>query len=181
MHKNCVILAGGKSSRMKSDKTILKFGNFPTITHFLHLKMSKIFENVFVSCKNDKFDGEFEILKDDFEIFSPLFAIGQSLKKIGEKTFIIAADIPFARNETIDLLDSFNGDIIAPKTEKIHWLCAFYDAKISEILINLAKNGEHKIGNLQNFLDCKIVNFKSDEFENLNTQEDYKKALKWKI
>lgn len=179
MLKNCVILAGGKSSRMHQDKTLLKFGDSPTMTHFLHKNMSKIFERVFVSCKNDKFNGDFEILKDDFEIFSPIFAIGKVLQNFTGKVFIIAADMPCITKKTIEILNDFKADIVVPKSnDKIHWLCGFYKAKISKILIDLAQKNLHKMGNLQNLLNCKIVDFKSEEFANLNTQEDYKRALR---
>ncbi|EKN7424859.1 NTP transferase domain-containing protein, partial [Campylobacter coli] len=47
---NCVILCGGKSSRMGEDKSKLIFKN-QTLTQFQVEKFSKIFKNVYVSAK----------------------------------------------------------------------------------------------------------------------------------
>ena len=62
--KTCVILAGGKSSRMGRDKTLLPFGGFATLTHYGAHKFGRIFERVFVSSKFNKFDPPLPLIKD---------------------------------------------------------------------------------------------------------------------
>lgn len=62
--KTCVILAGGKSSRMGRDKTLLPFGGFATLTHYGAHKFGRIFEHVFVSSKFEKFDPPLPLIKD---------------------------------------------------------------------------------------------------------------------
>ena len=62
--KTCVILAGGKSSRMGRDKTLLPFGGFATLAHYGAHKFGRIFERVFVSSKFDKFDPPLPLIKD---------------------------------------------------------------------------------------------------------------------
>ncbi|WP_314040454.1 molybdenum cofactor guanylyltransferase [Campylobacter showae] len=62
--KTCVILAGGKSSRMGRDKTLLPFGGFATLTHYGAHKFGRIFERVFVSSKFEKFNPPLPIIKD---------------------------------------------------------------------------------------------------------------------
>ena len=62
--KTCVILAGGKSSRMGRDKTVLPFGGFATLTHYGAHKFGRIFERVFVSSKFDKFNPPLPLIKD---------------------------------------------------------------------------------------------------------------------
>ena len=51
----CVILCGGKSSRMGQDKTLMEFGEFGDLTHFQFAKMSEIFDKVFVDADNPAF------------------------------------------------------------------------------------------------------------------------------
>ena len=62
--KTCVILAGGKSSRMGRDKTLLPFGGFATLTHYGAHKFGRIFERVFVSSKFEKFNPPLPVIKD---------------------------------------------------------------------------------------------------------------------
>ncbi|MBR0072048.1 MAG: NTP transferase domain-containing protein, partial [Campylobacter sp.] len=71
----CVILCGGKSSRMGQDKTLMEFGEFSDLTHFQFAKMSEIFKSVFISAKSQKFDPPLPILADEFSEFSPMGAI----------------------------------------------------------------------------------------------------------
>ncbi len=62
--KTCVILAGGKSSRMGRDKTLLPFGGFATLTHYGAHKFGRIFDHVFVSSKFEKFNPPLPLIKD---------------------------------------------------------------------------------------------------------------------
>ena len=55
----CVLLCGGKSSRMGADKCFLKFRG-QSLVKWQFERLCALFENVFISCKNDKFGGEFE-------------------------------------------------------------------------------------------------------------------------
>ena len=55
----CVLLCGGKSSRMGADKCFLKFRG-QSLVKWQFERLCVLFENVFISCKNDKFGGEFE-------------------------------------------------------------------------------------------------------------------------
>ena len=55
----CVILCGGKSSRMGVDKCFLNFKG-QSLVSFQFSKMSELFSEVFVSCKNDKFGASFD-------------------------------------------------------------------------------------------------------------------------
>ncbi|MBR4477126.1 MAG: NTP transferase domain-containing protein [Spirochaetales bacterium] len=68
----CVILCGGKSSRMGQDKTLMEFGEFSDLAHFQFAKMSEIFKSVFISAKSQKFDPPLHILTDEFNKFSPM-------------------------------------------------------------------------------------------------------------
>jgi len=109
----CIILAGGKSSRMGVDKSLLPFGEFSTLTEFQYEKLKQIFQTVYISTKNKKkFNFQADFIEDEFSsnIFAPTIAIKtifQKLKDIDE-FFLIAVDTPFLTFNSIKKLIDFN-------------------------------------------------------------------------
>ena len=102
---HAVIFAGGKSSRMKNDKSLLPFGAYPTLTQYQHVKLSRLFKEVYISAKADKFDFECQIIEDNNQESSPLIgiiSIFESLKT--EKVFILSVDAPFVDEKVIGKL-----------------------------------------------------------------------------
>ena len=90
--QTCVILAGGKSSRMGQDKTLLPFGGFETLTHYQASKFSKVFDEVFISSKNQidrilyDYENEIKNIVNKIKMYDPsvdniyrLFRIQNSL------------------------------------------------------------------------------------------------------
>lgn len=185
--KNCVILAGGKSSRMGQDKTLMPFGNFATLTHFQVDKFSQIFDNVFVSSKFEKFDPPLKLIKDKVaDDFSPMLALASILSNFkDESVFIIPADMPFVRAKTIEELFKFTKefDIVIPQDDNhTHSLCGFFNSNLADKAKEFYEKGEHKIGLLHSVCKCKKVKFKDEkEFFNINYFSDYEVAIKVKI
>ena len=72
----CVILAGGKSSRMGEDKSLLPFPPYKTLTHYQYQRLNKIFKNVYISSKDSS------KLASDFLIFisTRVYLYNMSLK-----------------------------------------------------------------------------------------------------
>ena len=133
MYENCVILAGGKSSRMGRDKSLLPFEEFLTLTHFQVFKFNKIFKNVFVSSKFDKFNGEFKLIKDTFDDFSPMGGLYSVLSNFkNQNVFIIAVDMPFVKFETINLLyeNLDKNDFALQKIKSIFIVCVDFIIQI---------------------------------------------------
>lgn len=183
MQENCVILAGGKSSRMGQDKALLPFENFPTLTHFQVNKFKSAFKNVLVSAKFDKFNGEFELIKDIFEDFSPMNGLYSILSNFkNQNVFIIPVDMPFVSFKTINLLYENLDDYeicVAKDRKNLHSLCGIYSSNLSFEALNLYKNGVNKIRNLFKKSKFKSVLFKnSEEFLNLNYFSEYEKLIK---
>ena len=183
MQENCVILAGGKSSRMGQDKALLPFENFPTLTHFQVNKFKSAFKNVLVSAKFDKFNGEFELIKDIFEDFSPMNGLYSILSNFkNQNVFIIPVDMPFVSFKTINLLYENLDDYeicVAKDKEHIHSLCGFYNSNLSDLTLSLYEKNIHKIKALFQKSKFKSVFFDDEkEFLNLNYFDEYEKAIK---
>ena len=103
--KTCVILAGGKSSRMGRDKTLLPFGGFATLTHYGAHKFGRIFERVFVSSKFDKFNPSLPLIKD----VSPEEFSRSNLTEASDKDGTEANSAQICSQDTANLsLDAFS-------------------------------------------------------------------------
>jgi molybdopterin-guanine dinucleotide biosynthesis protein A len=179
----CVILSGGKSSRMGKDKSLLPFGEFNTLIQYQYQKLSKIFRKVYISTKINKFDFEADLILDDnVNIFSPMIALQSILKGLkAQKVFIITVDIPFVEKETILSLikKSSNFDItIAQDKNKIHNLCGVFDKNTLSTINDLLINNIHKVNFLVKKTHATYINFSNTkQFFNINTQEDYQMAI----
>jgi molybdopterin-guanine dinucleotide biosynthesis protein A len=97
----CVVLAGGKSSRFKSDKSRLKIGS-KTLTHYQYKKYSKIFKKVYISSKKDKW-GLKNIVYDKYKLYAPIFALIKLIQKFNY-VFIVPVDVPLLNKNSIKKL-----------------------------------------------------------------------------
>lgn len=176
--QNALILAGGKSSRMGTDKTLLEFCGAPSITHFLFERLSKHFDNVKVASKQDKFNPKLPLLIDEFSEFAPIYVIANLDKYYKDPVFIIAADTPFVEIDTIKKLSKQKFQIaIASDGEFIHYLCGFYSPSVAKLARQMIKNGDLRLSNLAKICKFKSVKFQNtQQFFNINTKADYEKA-----
>ncbi|MEA1982812.1 MAG: molybdenum cofactor guanylyltransferase MobA [Campylobacterota bacterium] len=182
----CVIFAGGKSSRMGEDKSLLPFGGFETLTEFQYSRLSKIFSHVYISCKDkNKFDFNANFIEDSnsTQTYAPtvgFIATFETLKS--ESFFAISVDSPFIGEKTIqELIDNDipNNDATVAKTESgIQPLCAIYHNSLEHKFQTMQKYGNHKLGLLLKESQTTYVDFEDDSlFLNLNHPHEYQKAL----
>ncbi len=181
----CVIIAGGKSSRMGSDKALLSFGGFKTLTQFQLNRHKSNFESLHVSCKSkNKFDFEADFIEDtkEFNKYSPLIALYSVLKKLDTSVCILSVDTPFVDKSIYEKLFTYRDNfdvVVARSAYGSHQLCAIYSPKILPILREQIEIKNHKIRDLLDRVKTEYVDFDSDEmFLNLNHKEDYEEAKK---
>ncbi len=179
----CIIVAGGKSSRMGRDKALLPFGGYDTLTQYQLQRVSPWFKSLHVSCKNrDKFEFKASFIEDleEFREFSPLIALYSILKKLKTDVALLSVDTPFVTKDIYrKLYENFDGHdcVVARSPFGSHQLCAIYSPKILKVLREQILQNNHKIKNLLQKIDTKYINFdKNDPFMNLNKPDDYKKA-----
>ena len=181
----CVIFAGGKSSRMGEDKSLLPFGNSQTLTQFQLDRLKKLFNFVYISCKNsDKFDFEANFIHDvkTQNIFAPttgFVAIFKHLKC--ERFFAISVDAPFITKETIQKLivsDKADTDATIAKTSQgIQPMCGIYHKSLQKKFIQMLETNNHKLGLLLKNSNTTFVEFKNNKiFFNINNPHEYKQA-----
>ena len=179
----CVVVAGGKSSRMGSDKSLLPFGEYQTLTQYQIARNTPWFESLHVSCKTkDKFDFTASFIEDtkEFGEYSPLIALYSVLKEVKTPVCILSVDTPFVTKEVYQKLheEIKNSDVVIARSPYgSHQLCAIYAPKILPVLKEQIQINNHKIKDMLRKVHTLYVDFPSDEpFTNLNHYEEYEKA-----
>ncbi len=183
----CVIFAGGKSSRMGEDKSLLPFGGFDTLTQYQLSKLSKIFKTVYISCKDkSKFDFKADFIEDvqTDNVFAPtagFVAIFEKLKT--DRFFAISVDAPFISEKEINQIshvDILECDATIAKTAfGMQPMCGIYHRSLQNEFIHMLKNDNHKLGQLLKTHKTNFVFFEDEKpFLNLNHPHEYKEAVK---
>lgn len=181
----CVIVAGGRSSRMGSDKALLPFGSFATLTQFQLNRHKNNFSSLHVSCKTkDKFDFNANFIEDtkEFDEYSPLIALYSILKEFDTPVCILSVDTPFVTLGVYEKLFTCKKNfdvVIASSPFGSHQLCAIYSPTILPILKKQIEKNNHKIRDMLSLVKTRLIDFEDDTiFTNLNKPEDYNKANK---
>lgn len=182
----CVIFAGGKSSRMGEDKSLLPFGGFNTLTEFQLFRLHKIFKNVYISCKDkSKFNFQADFIEDiktssTYVPTAGFVAIFEYLTC--DRFFALSVDTPFlGKNEIGQLINADKSDYDATiaKTESgMQPMCGIYHRSISEKFNQMLKEENHKLGYLLKNSKTIFVDFEDEKpFLNLNHPHEYQEAL----
>jgi molybdopterin-guanine dinucleotide biosynthesis protein A len=178
----CVILCGGKSSRMGEDKALLPFSTFKTLTEYQYKKLKPHFKEVYLSSKTEKFNFKNKLILDKEKEYSPIVALKSIFEffKDENKLFIITVDTPLVEISTIEKLinESKDYDITLAKTSsREHNLCGVFSTKAIIEVEKMLEMDIHKVGYLLKKMDTTFIEFHNeDEFLNLNNKEEYYKA-----
>jgi len=100
-----LILAGGKSIRMGTDKSLLDYKGKPQREHLFEM-LSTICEEVFTSCREDQnVPDSLHPLRDQFSYPGPISGILTGLKNNPKKAWLIlAVDMPFVDEAALEFL-----------------------------------------------------------------------------
>lgn len=100
-----LILAGGRSSRMGSDKSLIDYHGKPQ-REFLFDLLSSFCSEVFISCKEgDAVPEQLNPLIDVFDMDSPLNGILSAFTKDPTSSWLaVAVDMPFVNSDTVKYL-----------------------------------------------------------------------------
>jgi molybdopterin-guanine dinucleotide biosynthesis protein A len=180
----CVIFAGGKSSRMKRDKSLLPFAQYSTLTEYQYSRLSQLFSHVYISCKSkNKFNFQANFIEDVEDDYAPTSGFIASLQTLqSEKIFVISVDTPFiSQSEIANILEHDDDTLdatIARLNGKIQPLCGVYHQSLKEKFLQMSKKSEHKLGFLLQKVKTNYVDFSDEEnFLNLNHPHEYEIAL----
>jgi molybdenum cofactor guanylyltransferase len=184
-----IILSGGKSSRMGTNKSLLKLGN-ETVIEIIHKVLSELFPRVII-ITNDIITYEFINCEKFGDIklgYGPLSGIHSGLiNSKTDKNFIISCDVPLISKKIIEFIVDYPGDhdIVVPFADNhIQTLCGMYHKNIlNEIESIFLSNSEIKSCKVKYLLDktrSKIIeiekelpDFDKNTFMNMNNMVQY--------
>lgn len=189
MNINCIILAGGNSSRMKFPKELLKI-NDEYLIHKTIIKLKEIFKEIIVVSNNSTHykDIDVKVVRDIFYKKGPMAGLhsGLSYSK-AEYSFLIACDMPNIDEKFIKFLISnldkkFDGLVCISKESKILPMNGIYKNSLKENLREeLIKDNLKFVKFIENnnFKFLKYEDWekfdKNNIFENLNTIDELEK------
>ena len=191
----CLILTGGKSRRMGTDKALIEI-NGETVLRRIYKIASGLFPRI-ILCGNGA--GKYNITgaetaEDIRPEGGPLSGIHAGLSKSGtEINFVLSCDLPLITEEAISAIAGrYNNQSIlaAASGGDIHYLCGIYNRRILPVMDELflgytpseKKNPNLSLKTLADRTGYAIFNFDSPELArlrktlfNLNLPEDLKK------
>jgi molybdopterin-guanine dinucleotide biosynthesis protein A/nucleoside-triphosphatase THEP1 len=180
-----IIMAGGGSRRMGTDKSMLPIEGRPIIERTCR-RLAACFEQVLISANEaDKFAFlGFEVVPDKVPEQGPLMGIASALEaSTNEINFVVACDIPEIETSYVRRILSeaagSDADIIVPTTGNGRYepLFAVYRKSALEAINKVLSSGGRKISDV--FDLCKVRNVDlGASLVNLNTMAEYEEFRK---
>jgi molybdenum cofactor guanylyltransferase len=177
-----VVLAGGRSRRMGTDKSMLLIDGQPMIEHICQ-QLRGTFAKVLISANDtEKFSFlGLEVIPDRIPDQGPLRAVASALEASQtELNLIIGCDIPQIRLPVARrmLAEAEDADVVIPVTEdgKEQPLFAVYRRSIRRRMDAALESGARRLADIYSL--CRVRRIElgdADWFANLNTRADYER------
>lgn len=182
-----LVLAGGRSTRMKQDKAILEYHGQSQVGYVFHL-LRKFCNEVFISCRAEQAEEaafkNFPQIHDRFIDLGPLAGIFSAFYEFSDSAWLVlACDLPFVDEETLSyLIEKRNPRRLAtayqnPPDGLPEPLCTIYEAGAYLVFQQYLAQGCHSPRQL--LIDSAIerLNLKSPhKLTNINYPEEYAAA-----
>jgi len=144
-----IILAGGKSSRMGTDKGLMTLHGKPMIQHIID-PMAKICQRILVVSGNPIYGMfGFELIADEQPDYGPVMGILSGLRRSStDLNLVLGCDAPFVGFDLMKqlVLKSGKADVItASSTNGLHPLIAVYRRRCIETFEEAVANDERPL------------------------------------
>ena len=182
-----VIMAGGKSSRMKRNKALLEVSGEKMIEKIARALEGR-FKEIMISTQSKETYAflPYRTVTDDIPDQGPLMGILCALKASNtDINFVTACDIPEADMAFVESMMAFAGDydVVVPvsKGDKFEPLFAFYHKSAIPEIEKMLTEGDRKTSNLMLRAHVKQIPMENNPwYHNLNTDGDYRSYLEKK-
>lgn len=182
-----IILSGGKSSRMGSEKGLKIFRGKPLVEYAIEA-LSPYCGNLILSTNNPSYYKKYELIKigDEIENIGPMGGIYSCLKKSSTNINIfLSCDMPFVDSNLIKyLMENIDVDIDALVPvhggNKVEPLCAYYHSGLLSTLKSFVEIKNYKLMDFLDSINTKKLTMEDWRgynelyFSNFNTPEDIK-------
>jgi len=180
-----IILAGGKSSRMGQNKSLMKYNDVPMI-EYIYNQLDGKFNEILIGANDANLYNylNLKVVEDKITNRGPLMGILSCIEKSeNDLNFITACDIPEINIKFVEkmLLESEGYDIIIPVTgtDKYEPLFAVYRKSVIKPAEKILNSGKSRIIELFKYLNVKFIKLPENNwFFNINTLDDYKNVKK---
>jgi molybdopterin-guanine dinucleotide biosynthesis protein A len=183
------ILAGGKSSRMGSDKAFVKLEGETLLAKTLTVARA-VTEEVRIVGDAGKFSAFGPVVEDVYRDQGPMGGIHAALSTSPTNlNLILAVDLPFVEANFLRYLLSRAREsgamVTLPRAaQHLQPLCAIYQRAFAAVAEESLRNGRNKIDSLFGMVRACVIEeeelirggFSSAIFRNLNTPDDLEKA-----
>jgi molybdopterin-guanine dinucleotide biosynthesis protein A len=181
MQRAAFVLAGGRSSRMGSDKALLPFRGRTLVEHVMAQVDSVISNVTLVGDSSRYIDFRYPVTEDRFEGCGPLAGIHAALAITNcEWNLILACDMPEITpqflNQLMERAESGCADAVIPVPPGgvPEPLCAAYQRRCVGVIANALRNGVRKVTDGLAGLEIDYWSVPhSHFFRNLNTPQEW--------
>ena len=183
-----IVLAGGKSSRMGSDKSKLMIRGKTLIEYSIDA-LKPLCETIIISSNKDiyAYTG-CEVWPDERPDGSPMIGIYSCLKRSPtEYNIILSCDMPLINTFLLEYLleNAMESDITVPihGDHLIEPLCGLYKKACIPVLKNFIDKGNFRLNECIRSTSHRLTmidqttNFSGHIFSNINTMDDFQKLL----
>jgi molybdopterin-guanine dinucleotide biosynthesis protein A len=179
-----VIISGGKSSRMGTDKGLLLYRGKPLVQYSIDL-LKPFCTELLISTQNQEY-AQFglPLIADEIPDCGPMGGIYSALNSTQTGyVLVLACDMPFVSPKTIEKLlsDKNEFDCVVPRVgDKLEPLCAIYSRSVLKSIESRIKAGNLALYSLILESYCLLVDFDEqiEDFRNLNTPWEVEQTSK---
>jgi len=187
---SAIILAGGKNTRMGSNKAFIQLSSGETILQNTVSILKRLFTEIIIVTNQKETYREFDVsvVEDLIKESGPLGGIFTGLcYSTSRFNFVVACDMPFIRISLIELLLAEGGtyDVVLPEVDdQVEPLFALYSKSCIPVMLEQLQKRNLKIREVLNKLQVKKIGREEIDrvdpnhisFFNINAEEDLRRA-----
>ena len=180
-----IILAGGKSTRMKKEKGLMLFGKKTLVEHVIDA-LKKITNNIIIITQNPGYEKfGYPCFADVIQDKGALGGIYTGLTySASQKNLVVGCDMPFLSEDILtNLIHEMDEEdvLLMEHMGKAEPLCSIFDKNCITHIRSLIEKNQLKITDALQNLKKRVISFdneewfKGNEFTNINSIEELKK------